>query len=453
MNFVVNVGMIVVAGLVGSAILRDYQYRTHELLFTTPITKFAYLGGRFFAAFTVMVIVHFGIVVGLVLGAGMPWLDPARVLPVNLADYLAPYFVLRCRGCSSSSAIFFSVGALTRSSFAIHTQGIVLLVAWSIAQTLAGKINDQTLVAMLDPLGSTTFELVTRYWTVAEKNTRSIPLGGLLLANKILWSAAALGLAGLTYALFRFRSAPPSLKRRGRAKPWPAPPGGTVLARGARLRDAGLRSRTWWMQLLSTVRTTFLGIVRQAPFSIIIAIGLINLGIAAAYSEVVFGQRTWPVTYTMVEVLSGQFFIFFVVLIALYSGDVVWRERELRMDQITDAIPAPASAIMLGKIGGLVLVEAAILPMLIIAGVAYQAANGYYRFELPLYFGFLYGTVWLSLIQLTVLAVLIHVVVNQKYLGHARRSCSSCSGRARRTSASSTRCSSTRSWRRWCTRT
>ena len=172
-------------------------------------------------------------------------------------------------------------------------------------------------------------------------------------------------------------------------------------------------------QLLSTVRTTFLGIVRQAPFAIIMAIGLINLGIAAAYSEVVFGQRTWPVTYTMVEVLNGQFFIFFIVLIALYSGDVVWRERELRLDQITDAIPAPASAIMLGKVGGLVLVEAAILLMLIVAGVAYQAANGYYRFELPLYFGYLYGTVWLSLIQLTVLAVLIHVVVNQKYLGHA----------------------------------
>ena len=102
MMFIVTVGMIVVAGLVGSAILRDYQYRTHELLFTTPITKFAYLGGRFFAAFTVMVIVHFGVVVGLVLGAGMPWLDPARVLPVNLADYLAPYFVLVSPASSSS---------------------------------------------------------------------------------------------------------------------------------------------------------------------------------------------------------------------------------------------------------------------------------------------------------------------------------------------------------------
>src|SRR5688572_27610269 len=66
---VVTLGMIIVAGLVGSSILRDYQFRAHELLFTTPITRFAYLGGRFAGAFIVMVIVHLGIPIGLMLGA------------------------------------------------------------------------------------------------------------------------------------------------------------------------------------------------------------------------------------------------------------------------------------------------------------------------------------------------------------------------------------------------
>ena len=69
MLLVVTVGQIAVAGLVGSAILRDYQYRTHELLFTTRITRFAYLGGRFAGAFLVMVLVHLMIPLGLWLGA------------------------------------------------------------------------------------------------------------------------------------------------------------------------------------------------------------------------------------------------------------------------------------------------------------------------------------------------------------------------------------------------
>ena len=415
--FVVSVGMIVVSGLVGTAILRDYQYRTHELLFTTPITKFAYLGGRFFAAFLVMVIVHSGMVVGLVLGAMMPWLDPARILPVDLGNYIAPFFVLVVPAVLVISTIFFAVGALTRSSFAIYTQGIILLVAWSASQTLANKINNQDVVAMLDPIGTTTFEIITRYWTVAEKNTQSVALGGLLLLNRITWSLAALGLAALTYALFRFRSAPPTLKRRRKAVKDDASPG--AVQPTAVTAAAVFSARTWWTQVSTTCRTTFLGIVRQSSFAIIVAVALINLGIAAAFSETVFGQRSWPVTYTVVEVLNGQFMLFFIVLIALYAGDVVWRERELGMDQITDAIPAPVGAILLGKIGGLVLVEAALLLLMIVMGVLYQAGNGYYRFELPLYFAWLYGTVLPSLIQLTILAVLIHVLVNQKYLGHA----------------------------------
>ena len=265
MMFVVTVGMIVVAGLVGSAMLRDYQYRTHELFFTTPITKFAYLGGRFFAAFTVMVIVHFGIVVGLLLGAVMPWLDPARLLPVHRATTSRRTSSWWCPAMLVLSAIFFAVGALTRSFFAIYTQGIVCC-PWSIAQTLAGKITDQTIVAMLDPLGSTTFEIVTRYWTVAEKNTRSIPLGGLLLANRILWSAAALGARGAHLRALPFPERTALAQAQGADQAPPAPRGGTVLGRRPLVSVTPVfGARTWWMQLLSTVRTTFLGIVRQAP--------------------------------------------------------------------------------------------------------------------------------------------------------------------------------------------
>ncbi|MHB1328318.1 MAG: ABC transporter permease/M1 family aminopeptidase, partial [Gemmatimonadales bacterium] len=69
MMLLVAIGQVIVTGLVGTAVLRDYQYRTHELLFTTPITRFAYLGGRFTGAFFVMVLVHLGIPLGLWLGS------------------------------------------------------------------------------------------------------------------------------------------------------------------------------------------------------------------------------------------------------------------------------------------------------------------------------------------------------------------------------------------------
>jgi ABC-type transport system involved in multi-copper enzyme maturation permease subunit len=420
---VVTLGMIIIAGLVGSSILRDYQYRAHELLFTTPITRFAYLGGRFAGAFIVMVIVHFGIPLGLMVGAMMPWLDQTKLLPLDAGSYFVPFVTVVIPTVLVISATFFAVGALTRNQFAVHTQGIFFLVALLIAQTLVGDMANRSFGVMLDPLGSSAYMLMTRYWSVAQKNSLGAPLHGVLLANRMLWVAISVGIWGITFALFRFRSAPPTLKRRGRASVIPnevrdSSPSARTDNTPVSV-DQSFGAATWCRQALSIARLTFWSVVRQVPFAAIVVIGLVNLGIAAAYSDAIFGQRVWPVTYTMLEVLNGQFAIFFVVLIALYAGDAVWREREQRSDGIVDALPAPTSVSVIGKITGLILVWAAVLLLLVVAGVLYQARHGYFRFEVPLYFTYLYGTVLPSLAQLTVLAVLIHVVVNQKYVGHA----------------------------------
>ena len=39
-------GCIIMAATFGTSILRDFQRDTYQLIFTKPITKFAYLGGR-----------------------------------------------------------------------------------------------------------------------------------------------------------------------------------------------------------------------------------------------------------------------------------------------------------------------------------------------------------------------------------------------------------------------
>ena len=419
MLLIVVLGQIVVSGLVGSSMLRDYQYRTHELVFTTPISRFAYLGGRFLGAFTVMVIVHAGMVLGMAAGNAMPWLDQARLLPLDVASYITPFFTLVVPAVLVISAIFMAVGALTRSAFAIHTQGIVLLIGWSIAQSLIGKIDNKTIAALLDPVGLTALGLTTRYWSVAEQNTRAVTLGGVLLANRLLWTVAGLALAGLTVALFRFRSAPPSMGRKRSLVEDAAPSVQGTKAPSLTVATQTVGWRPWWVQFSSTVRMSFRSIVRQLPFAVIVVVGLINLGIAATYAEVVFGQMAWPVTYTVVEVINAQFALFFMVLIALFAGELVWRERELNTDQIVDALPGQTSATMLGKVVGLVAVEASLLVMLAVTGMLYQLAVGYTHLEPWLYVTYLFGTVFPGLVQLTALAVLIHVVANQKYLGHA----------------------------------
>ncbi|MFN0178042.1 MAG: ABC transporter permease/M1 family aminopeptidase [Gemmatimonadales bacterium] len=414
MLILVAVGQVILTGLVGTAVLRDYQYRTHELLFTTPITRFAYLGGRFAGAFTVMVLVHLGIPLGLALGPLMPWVDPAKVQAATLGSYLAPFVILVIPSILVLSAIFFAVGALTRNLFAIYTQGMVLLVAWSIAVQLTADIDNQTISALIDPFGMQSFSLLTRYWTVVEKNTLTVPLVGHLLTNRLVWSAVAIGLFGLTYTLFRFRSAPPTLGRSTAAKTAVTTPPPPMTAAPTQRHDRS----AWWAQFVSTTRLSFWSIVRQVPFVAIVAIGMINLAQAAAFADALYGVKVWPVTYTIVETLEGQFLIFFVILITIYAGEAVWRERQLQADQIVDALPAKSSVFLLGKLSGLVLVELLLIGLLGIAGMVMQAAKGYYHFEPGLYLSYLMGTTFPSLLQVTVLAIAIHVLVNHKFVGH-----------------------------------
>jgi ABC-type transport system involved in multi-copper enzyme maturation permease subunit len=416
MMVLVAVGQVIMTGLVGTAVLRDYQYRTHELLFTTPISRFAYLGGRFLGAFTVMVIVHLGIPLGLMIGGFMPWVDRARLAPFDLSVYLVQFSTLVIPSVLVLSAIFFAVGALTRNLFAIYTQGMVLLVAWSLANELTKDIDNKTIVGLIDPLGLNAFEVMTRYWTVVEKNTQTVDLVGAMLANRLLWTAVALGLFAITYSLFRFRSAPPTLgRRKTEEKPDEVKP---VSAAAVAAPAREFEGRAWWQQLVSSARLSFWSIVRQVPFVAIVAIGVINLVMTATYADALYGEKVWPVTYTMVEAMDNQFYLFFIILITIYAGEAVWRERQLQADQIVDALPARSSVFLLGKLGGLVLVLAALLLLLMVTGMVMQTVKGYYHYEPGLYLRYLFGTTFPAIVEITVLAVLVHTLVNHKFVGH-----------------------------------
>ncbi len=412
-------GQVIITALVGTAVLRDYLVGAHELLFTTPLTRAAYLGGRFLGVLTVMILINFMIPVGAAVGTFMPWVDHDKLLPFRAVAYLQPFFAFLLPSILLISAIFFAVGALTRNLFAIYTQGMFLLVAWGITGRLTRDLDNQHTAALIDPFGLSAFNEITKYWTVAERNSQLVPLAGDLLLNRILWGVLAAALFALTYVLFRFRSEPPRLARRTRDDPAapilvPGHPTAEAIPATHRTFDGRARFR----QVLTLARLSFLNIVREVPFIAIVAIGITNLLNNSWYADALYGQTVYPVTYTIVETVDRTFVIFFVLLITIYAGEAVWRERQLKLDQVADALPVPSWVTMLGKFGGLALMEAFLLLVLIGVGVLVQSMKGFHHYELGLYFSYLFGTTWPGLLQLTALAFLVHCLVNQKFVGH-----------------------------------
>src|SRR5258708_34061990 len=64
--------------------------------------------------------------------------------------------------------------------------------------------SDFTLLA--DPFGYNAIRLNTMFYTPLEINTKSFPVSGFFLLNRIAWFAVALGLLGVTYRKFNFRN-------------------------------------------------------------------------------------------------------------------------------------------------------------------------------------------------------------------------------------------------------
>lgn len=414
MLMLVTLDQVLVAGIVGTSVLRDYQFKTHELLFTTPISRLTYLGGRFGAAFLVMVVLHLGLPLGLWLGTMLPWVARAELAPFALAPYVVQYLLLVVPTLFFVSALFFAVGAFTRSEFAIYTQGIILVLLWLISRPLLGRVGNQRLAGLIDPFGVRAYEVLTRYWTAAEKSTRMIPLGGVVLENRLLWALVGAALLALAYATFRFRSAPRWVSR----KPVPAaePRSGPAEAVAA---PPQFGRGTWGAQVRTTARLAFRTTVRDVPFLVIAGAGVLMLLATAFNVNALYGEITWPLTWNLVEGLQGSFSLFFVLLITLYAGEAVWRERQIKLHYVSDALPSRTTVALVGNLLGLAGVEAVLILVLMATGMTIQTVAGYTRYEPGLYLTILFGIYLPQMVQITALAFLVHVVVNHKYAGHA----------------------------------
>src|SRR5580700_7681100 len=77
-------GSIIMAAIFGTSILRDFQRDTYQIIFTKPVTKFAYLGGRWAGSLLTTLFIFTGIPIGEILGSLSPWVDRTRVAPISL---------------------------------------------------------------------------------------------------------------------------------------------------------------------------------------------------------------------------------------------------------------------------------------------------------------------------------------------------------------------------------
>jgi hypothetical protein len=426
-------GLIVMAAIFGTSILRDFQRDTYQILFTKPISKFAYLGGRWAGSFVTTLFAFSGLLLGTWLGTLAPWADQTRIGPNHLWSYLQPFLTIVVVQIFFLGSLFFAVSALTRRIFIVYLQGVAFFMVYLVGITVffGTRSLEHFWSGILDPAGAMVLNAVTRYWSVFEKNTLMLPLDfsgyspGVFLYNRILWLCVGVAALVSVWALFPMSVEALTLRSQGKraakareqddsAKPRVR---SLVTSRLPRVQQIfGMGTSFAQYRTLTSLRIRT--ILREIPFWAIVGLLVVFAINNGYFAGRVNGQNVWPVTYLMLQAVEGNATLFFYIVAGLYAAELVWRERDNRFDGIHDALPMAETTDWLSKLTAIAFVELVLLTVTMLVGMGMQTLLGYYHYEVYEYVQELYFVVFPQIIAFALFAMFIQTVVSNKFLGH-----------------------------------
>jgi len=406
-------GLLMVTAFVNGTAVRDFANDTQQIVFSTPIKKHHYLIGKFLGSTFIALIPMLGINIGIIAGSWWPTIDPVRLGPTLLSAHVSAFTMITLPNVLFTSAVIFAVAILMRSSIASFISGIVLLVGYLISQSLMSGLENEITGAMLDPFGSNALDQVTKYWTVSEKNSLMLPTSGVLLWNRLLWIAVSIGIFMFGYLRFSFHDRKQKAKVIVEERVQTAQPT-VALPVVARTYTAGDR----WNQLRDQIGMDLKRIVTGGVFIITMLLGLAQMITSLSFVTSMYDNVTYPVTYNVADMLSGSLFIFIIILVTYYAGDLIWKDREARMNDIKDALPTPSWLPLVGNFATMLVLLLVVLFIATLAGIITQALNGYTHFELDVYLLYFIVPAMLGFGFFTMLALFVHTLSPNKYLGY-----------------------------------
>ncbi|MEO1529320.1 MAG: M1 family aminopeptidase [Planctomycetota bacterium] len=402
---------LLVTTFVSAAAIRDFFSRTDQLVFTRPIRKFDYLLGRFTGTTLLALLPLLGISIGVLLASNVQGESSDRIGPTNWSSHVTGFLLFAVPNTIVVASIIFALSLRLRKTSAAFVTALLFIMGNLIARTLTGELRYQNVLSLMDPMGIVSFTNATRYWTVADRNTRFVVFEGLVLWNRAIWLTASVGLLALSYRRFMFGTAAGSSAQHISDQLHPArfydhqtePTSRNRCAQTSSLWNQGRIQ--FWMELRA--------IIKSPLFLIITFFGMLNV-----LPPLLVRDSVMPVTWWVVDNLRERVPLFLTIVVVYYSGSLVWRERELRVADIRDVMPTSTGVTVLAKVAALVSIVGLIKLTAIAGGIFVQFSRGVMNVQPILYFQELIAVDSVAMFSLIVLATMSHVLAPNKYVGY-----------------------------------
>ncbi|MES2521831.1 MAG: hypothetical protein V4617_03950 [Gemmatimonadota bacterium] len=406
-------GQVITTMIAATAVLRDTATRVLPLVATTGLTPRVWLLSRAVAAMVVTAAVYLAIPLGAMAGtfAGSLFGGPAAV--ARPLGYLVPFVVVTLPVMLCVAAILVAVGATTRRVLAVLLAALGLVMLWQLSLGLVTRPGLAHLGAWLDPFANAPVLLQSGGWTEAERAGRAVRFDVTMAVNRLVWLTLAAG--ALAMALWRVR--------------WPLPDAAPVLSAGRDSRHDALvrgsraaRGHATASPFAALRRITTAWIAYDGGWRIVSVLAFLN-ATANALTRATSASSPVPSLAVICGLVSEHSRLFVILLATVYAGELLWRERELRVAALVDSSPVSTRAIAAGRMSGLALaqlrvVAALVLAALLVYGVRGDPSVGRLGNDAATLLAWTVFVVWLPFAQLTVLSLAVHALLRHKVLAH-----------------------------------
>jgi aminopeptidase N len=413
--------LFVVTAFVANAIVRDETSGFAPIVRATSVTASQIVIGRFLGGLVIAWLGYLAVPLGMWAGSIMPWVDPETVGPQKLAFYTWNFAIFAIPNVLLTCAVLFALATVLRSMMAAYIGAVLLVMGYLVTVSILGqKIEYRETFARFEPLGNGALREATRYWTQTELNGRLVELSGALLFNRIFAILLALAFVGVTLWRFSMTERAPSKRRLRRiakreakaasiAAIAPALDGGRVIARDA----TPSRLEQFLVRLRIEMR-----LVLTSPGTIVLTLfGIGNTAAFLWFARSTYGTSDHPTLAATVNAVRGNFQIIQLMIAAFYGGELVWRERDRKLNELIDSTAVPSWIMTVPKILAIFAVLLVVNLAAMATGLFYQLVEGARQAGIPQYVGWFIVPGAIDGLLIAVLAVIVQVLSPNKYVG------------------------------------
>ena len=329
-------GLMIATAFFNSAALRDYENDFNEILFSTPIKKSVYFFGRFFGALVLSTIPLLGVFIGFyfgsIIGPAAGWIDADRIGPFYAASFINNYLLFILPNMFFAGAIIFAMANKWKSTVISFVGTLIIIIGYIVSGTLLSDIENEVIGALADTFGIRAYSIDAKYFTPIEKNTISVGFDGLLLYNRMLWSALGAIVLFLSYLSFSFT------EKQRKTKEIKAEKKNTVLFKLPTV-ILNFNMASQFAIFKSFLKINLLSILKSTTFKILFAFSAIILISNFFGGFEYFGLKSYPLTYIMIDEINGVSAIFVIIILVFFSGELIWKDRASHINEVIDATP------------------------------------------------------------------------------------------------------------------